>query len=454
MLLEFTVENYRSYRDPARLSLVASSAEELPGNLIPVEGRGLSALKSVVLYGANGSGKSNLLAAMNDLAALVESPTRRPLFERTTCKPFAFVQEKAKGPIRFGASFVLEDVLYEYAVAVQGTEISAERLTAYPENHAQTWFRRRGGEIKLGSKQPSILKAFAKSVPPHQTFLGFAAALEAPKLAGPAKWLTQNLRMRRELGNESSALDSFGLMTTHALEDERFKVWAEGVLRYADVGIVGVETEEVAADEKIGALNIPRVDQADPDRVSMTTNPMDVVGVGVASRVEDVFLQKSGRRRLRPYFLHEDESNEPRRFDFPEESLGTRRLFAMCWPFFEALSGGEVLVIDEFSASLHPLIVRELVRLLHDPRTNPNGAQLIFATHDTNLLSSRLFRRDQVWFTEKDRSGATELYSLHDVKDVRADEAIEKGYLRGRYGAIPFLGEFDFPIPAVAADGE
>lgn len=454
MLLEFTVENYRSYRDRARLSLVASSAEELPENLVPVEGRGLSVVKSAVLYGANGSGKSNLLAAMNDLAALVESPTRRPLFERITCKPFALDDGLTRKSIRFGASFVLEGVLYEYAVAVRDSEIVEEALTAYPENRAQNWFRREGGEARPGPKLPPILKEYAKNVPRHQTFLGFAAALDAPKLAVPAKWLTQNLRTRRELGNASNVIDYFSLMTTQGLEDERFKVWVEGLLRHADVGIVGVGTEEAAADEKIGALGVARVNQPEPDRVSLTTNAMDAVGIAIASRVEDLFLQKTGRPRLRPFFLHENESNEPRRFDLADESQGTRRLFAMCGPFFNALSGGEVLVVDEFSASLHPLIVRELVRLFHDPRTNPHGAQLIFATHDTNLLSSRLFRRDQVWFTEKDRSGATELYSLHDVKDVRPDEAFEKGYLRGRYGAIPFLGEFDFPIPAVAADGE
>ena len=146
-----------------------------------------------------------------------------------------------------------------------------------------------------------------------------------------------------------------------------------------------------------------------------------------------------------PYFVHSGEEGVNSRFAFWEESHGTRRLFDMLVPLCEALIGGEVAVLDELSASLHPSLVREIIRAFHDPELNPKGAQLVFATHDTSLLSGRLFRRDQVWLTEKDPNGATDLYSLHDVKEVRDDEPFEKGYLRGRYGAIPFFGQFDFP---------
>jgi AAA15 family ATPase/GTPase len=114
-------------------------------------------------------------------------------------------------------------------------------------------------------------------------------------------------------------------------------------------------------------------------------------------------------------------------------------------PLYEVLSQGELAIVDEFSPSLHPFLVRELIRVFHDSQLNPKGAQLVFATHDFSLLSGSLFRRDQVWFTEKNESGATDLYSLHDIKGVRDDEPFEKGYLRGRYGAIPFFGQFDFP---------
>lgn len=112
---------------------------------------------------------------------------------------------------------------------------------------------------------------------------------------------------------------------------------------------------------------------------------------------------------------------------------------------YDALHEGQMAVIDELSASMHPSLVRELIRFFHDPNLNARGAQLLFATHESSLLSGTLLRRDQVWFTEKAPSGATDLYSLHDIRGVRADESFEKGYLRGRYGAIPFFSEFDFP---------
>ncbi len=117
----------------------------------------------------------------------------------------------------------------------------------------------------------------------------------------------------------------------------------------------------------------------------------------------------------------------------------------MLVPLYLVLQDGELAVLDELSASLHPSLVREIIRYFHDPKRNPKGAQLVFATHDTSLLSGRLFRRDQVWFTEKNQRGATDLYSLQDIKGVREDEPFEKGYLRGRYGAIPFFGQLDFP---------
>jgi AAA15 family ATPase/GTPase len=126
----------------------------------------------------------------------------------------------------------------------------------------------------------------------------------------------------------------------------------------------------------------------------------------------------------------------------------------MLAPLYEVLEYGEVAVVDEFSASLHPMMTRELVRLFHTPEWNAKGAQLIFATHDASLLSGSLFRRDQVWLTEKNASGSTDLYSLHDIKDVRDDDPFDKGYLRGRYGAIPFLGDFDFPPNSMDNEGD
>ena len=126
--------------------------------------------------------------------------------------------------------------------------------------------------------------------------------------------------------------------------------------------------------------------------------------------------------------------------DLIDESDGMQKLYALAGSWLKALKCGRVLVVDELDARLHPLLTRWLITQFHDPLTNPHGAQLIFATHDASLLDAKLFRRDQIWFTERDRAGATSLYSLWDFKNTpRKEENVRKGYLAGRYGAIPLV---------------
>lgn len=122
------------------------------------------------------------------------------------------------------------------------------------------------------------------------------------------------------------------------------------------------------------------------------------------------------------------------------ESEGTKKLFSLAGPLMDTLKNGRILFIDEFDARLHPLITYEIIRLFNSNKTNPKNAQIIFATHDTNLLSNKLFRRDQIWFAEKDKGGATHLYSLAEYK-VRNDASFENDYIQGKYGAIPFIGD-------------
>ena len=136
-----------------------------------------------------------------------------------------------------------------------------------------------------------------------------------------------------------------------------------------------------------------------------------------------------------------------------QESAGTRKIFNLSGPLWDTLEQGKVLIIDEIEARLHPLLTLELMRLFNSPQTNPNNAQLIFATHDTGLLGPSLLRRDQIWFTEKDRYGATNLYSLAELQ-VRNDAAVDKQYIAGRYGAIPFIGGLRFLFEELVHDAE
>ena len=157
---------------------------------------------------------------------------------------------------------------------------------------------------------------------------------------------------------------------------------------------------------------------------------------------EEIAKDLKGKKLTRLLFMHPSSDNgEDVALDFDEESAGTRKLFALAGPWLDVLDKGFVLFVDELDTSLHPLLVRFLLSLMHNPKMNPSKAQLVFATHDTTVLDQTLLRRDQVWFIEKDKENASRLYPLSDYKP-RKGEALQKGYLYGRYGAFPFPGEF------------
>jgi uncharacterized protein len=427
MLVDFEVENFRSYREAKRLSMVASSAKELPNNLIDTE-PGLKLVRSAVLYGPNASGKSNLLRAMNWVSAFLEFPTNRAWTADIRQLPFALDRISASKPTRFRVRFLVEGVLYDYAISVQPETVEEERLVVYPHGRPQEWFHRRGKDVEFNATylkgQKQSLRGMTPAVAP---LLAVGAAFGHPQLTSPARWLVNNLREGfQSLGFRirAGSLSAAGPVEITALrchEDHSFRSWVNALLRHADLGIRGVEIELLTHRH-----SEPMVTRA-PDGRSITSS------------------QEWNEERPELFLVHGSDEGIPIRFKFEDESRGTRRLFLMLVPLYEILQAGELAVDDELDTSLHPCLVREIIRAFHDPELNPKGAQLVFATHDTSLLSGQLFRRDQIWFTEKDAGGATDLYSLNDIKGVREDESFEKGYLRGRYGAIPFFGSFDFP---------
>lgn len=438
MLISFTVANFRSYFGAKEFSLSASRANELPQNVRELPNLGLSVLPVAVIYGANASGKSNLLRAMTLLSDMLDAPTTRPLLGRyPVFQPFALAGENPNRSTNFDVKFLVDGVLYEYAISFTVKRVVREMLTAYPLGRPQMWFRR--GPLKFEFGQPYLKgpkNSLATVTPPAVPFLATAAAFDHQQLSPPARWLATNLRDRvgafpRRPG---VARQSYYESPTMRLlrENPDFKGWASNFLRFADLGISSVETH---------AFKVGRAKQAGAPFVTQS-----VKGSTMMEFIEEGELHE-------PVFIHTGKEGATARFPLEEESSGTRRLFVLLGPLYEVLSLGQVAVIDELSECLHPSMVNQLIRIFHDPKLNPKCAQLIFATHDTALLSGRHFRRDQVWFTEKNSAGATDLYSLHDVKGVREEEAIEKGYLRGRYGAIPFFGRFDFP-PTLQSSNE
>jgi len=434
MLIDFEVENFRSYREPKLFSMVASSAKELPENLIQLPDLDMALVRTAALYGPNASGKSNLLLAMNCVSDLMEFPLNRGLTRRTYLPKFALDRTSVTAPSKFRVRFLVEGTLFEYSITIRSEIVEEERLIAYPHGRPQEWFHRKGTETTFNSTYLKGQKQALRSVtPPDAPLLAVGAMFRHPQLTPPAQWLAINLGDRSSSSELPSRLGrrrggGTELTTRRCHEDKLFRSWVNVFLRHADVGIQGVEVEltEEKSKRPVGRLG--------PD------------GQVVVSEQEVV------QEHHEPYFIHTGDEITAR-FRLTDESQGTRRLFAMLVPVYEGLLNGHLIVIDELSSSLHPSLVREIIRSFHDQRLNPKNAQLVFATHDTSLLSGSLFRRDQVWFTEKNAVGATDLYSLHDVRGVRENDSFENGYIRGRYGAIPFFGKFDFPpVPEEASE--
>jgi uncharacterized protein len=425
MLVDFEVENFRSYRETKRFSLVASSAKELPQNLIDT-GLGLNLVRTAAIYGPNASGKSNLLAAMNWVSEILDSPMNRSLTAEILVSPFGLDRISATNPSRFRVNFVVEGVLYEYSIAVRSKMVDEERLVAHPHGRPQEWFHRRGKEVDFNSTYLKGQKQSLRGMTPDNTpLLAVAAAFGHRQLLPPARWLARNLCDRFDTLESPKRGPGIGQPWEKTArlchQDRSFHEWVNAFLRHADLGIQEVQIEVIEQKTRR-----PVSDHS--------TDGMRIITLG-----------EFPEERHEPVFVHSGDDGVTARFSLSNESDGTRRLFAMLAPLYELLRDGGLAAVDELSASLHPSLVRELVRVFHDPQLNPKGSQLVFATHDTSLLSRKLFRRDQIWFTEKNHGGATDLYSLHDVKGVLADEPFEKGYTRGRYGAIPFFGQLDFP---------
>jgi hypothetical protein len=416
MLIEFKVKNFRSFRDEAVLSMVASADKSLPENTIAVpEFGGRSLLRSAVVYGANASGKSNLIAAAWFVGEFVKKSMERGLNSPIEVTPFLLTAEPVTAPVEFELTFIdSQNVRYQYGFHVTTRQVVREWLVAYPKSLPQTWFEREHlegtkPEWYFGRNLKGKNSQVAELTRPDVLFLSNAAKLNHRQLGGVFEWFQKSLRVM-SVDELSPSLHTYSAV--RAKDDEQLQERIRSLLAVADFGISNFDIREKTYTEK------------------------DLPGE-MPSELRKFLLNK---KRLEVYMLHPIGTEKDVALPLEEESKGTQHFFALSAPLVEVLENGWTLFVDELDASLHPLLVRYLVELFHNPQINPKGAQLIFNTHDTTLMDGSLFRRDQIWFVEKDRQGCSHLYPLLDYSP-RKDEALAKGYLLGRYGAIPFLSE-------------
>ena len=426
MLIEFQVENYLSYRDSKTLSMLASGqvSEHYETNVISIERTPL--LKSAVIYGANASGKSNLLDAMAYMRwFVINSSKEGQADEPIDVSPFKLDTATENEPSRFEMTFFMNGIRYRYGYQADRKSVVAEWLFEAKKEKEKPLFLREGDGIDV---RPSFSEGagLESKTRDNALFLSVVANFNGELAGNIIKWFS-NLRMAHGLHEMQ-----YANVSSKMIQDVDQKENLVELIRKADLGIEDIIATEEEFD--ISGLEKALTEEAFNEFTqNLPKNRVSLASVhtkytdGIPSGITSMKLDE-------------------------EESEGTQKFFKLAGPILESLDQGSILVVDELEAKLHPLLTRMIVRLFHSSVSNPNGAQLIFATHDTNLLEHGEFRRDQIWFAEKDRQQATDLYSLAEIKiahedgadrKVRKDARYGKDYFKGKYGAIPYLGDFE-----------
>lgn len=420
MLIRFEVSNFRSILDPVELSMVAVDQDRAEARPIPNLGESLLPLAAI--YGPNASGKTNVVAALAWLRAAVRDSLRF-WDDEIPIEPFAFADGPGR-PSEFTIESVISGVRFEYVVELDRQAVRYEGLFHYPEKKRRRIFEREGAEFKLqrglgnlsGTRDLLTARTLGLSIArrfDEPLVSDFARDLLAAQTLGPRLlsrrpgFAYRGILTRRWFetpsDHDQSTLTGMEDPARHTQAD---RTRALALLRMADLGI-----DDVVFDEQ---------------EVAYTAGPDST--------------QTRMQRRMR--LLHRT-GDERIPLDFDTESEGTRTWYQLIGPVLTVLKTGSLLLFDELDASLHPALSMQLIRLFHDPTTNPLGAQLIFTSHDTSLLNH--LNRDEVWLTEKAEAGATRLGALAEFagKRVRKSQNLEKAYLHGRFGALPDVDRTD-----------
>jgi AAA15 family ATPase/GTPase len=414
MLVEFRIKNFRSLRDEQVFSLVASTDKTLLDTHALDTGMKAAPhlLKSAVVYGANASGKSNLIKALQFMRGVVlESAALQPGQTFDRLHPFRLDATSGSLPTEFEVTFMVDGVRYQYGFAMNTQRIVSEQLLVFKAFKPQRWFERRfdaesGKDVyEFGSGLKGAKNLWEGATRPNALFLSTAVQLNSESLRPVFDWFANRL----VIINEQSPLSAH--VSLQMLKQEAQRKAICEFLSAADISIADIEVATKQA-------------MVHSVRIDMTTG----------KREEEV-----GEQAVDEVKFHHVTEHGKAVFDLMDESSGTRNLLFLTGPILDILHKDLTLVVDELDTSLHTLLVQALVRLFHRPEVNTGGAQLVFTTHDTSLLDAYgLFRRDQVWFFEKRPDQSSSLYPLLDFSP-RKNEALERGYLQGRYGALPFL---------------
>lgn len=411
MLIEFTVGNYLSFKEKKTLSLEAANITEYPDNVIHIAGTEL--LKSVAVYGANSSGKSNLLKAIEKMVEVVKTSSKKNSTDKIGIVPFLLNSDTPNQPSLFEILFFIDSILYRYGFEVTDTEVKSEWLFSKKENEEEFYlFIREGMTIELSDAFQEG-KGLEQRKNSNMLFLATVDQFGG-RISNTIITFFNSMKVVSGLQHATGRLSTYlGLNSNNKTKNDILQL-----LKSFDLGFDDLHF-----------------------------NPLDKNNIDISMDTIHPIYDDNGKIIGKTNFDSDT-----------LESAGTNKILDFIGEIYLSLSKEtRVLTIDELDAKLHPILTNRIIKLFNSPDYNKKNSQLIFATHDTNLLSKGDLRRDQIYFAEKDRFESTDLYSLVEYKmdegvKVRKDRSFEKDYLQGRYGAIPFLGDISHLFNSIYND--
>ena len=440
MLLRFGVANHRSIRDYQELLLTASKRVERDGLTMPLHVLGESAVPVTALYGANASGKSNILQAMAEMQRLVvQSHKGADSTDPIQRHPFALDDESSTAPTQLDCTFTLgataaseaSDDIYEYGFEYTDTEVSREWLHRTVRRERQSThrlFERETSEgdvlLSFGPQLRGENQTIARLTRANSLFLSAAAQNNHSQLKPIQEWFA------RQWHCVSEAVPMTAEVAANALYDYRHLEQLQELLRQADTGIGGLSVDEMDVDRQTEKLA-----QTFRGLLAEVSEEMP------SGQVAGLFQQLAASFEMKRLTFEHPSSAGSRALPYTSESRGTQMLLSLLVPALEALAEGSLLIVDELDSSLHPKLAQAFLSLFDAAESNPANGQLVFSTHDVALLGSGLLARDQIWITEKNREGVTTFTPLTDYR-IRSRVDVEMAYRNGRFGGTPNVQNF------------
>lgn len=419
MLLSFTVGNFRSFKESKTFSMKAASIQEHKDFVR--ESNNTKLLPVAAVYGANSSGKSNLLSALKTMKTVLLSSVKTNPTEKLKTDTFKLDEEYTQKPTLFDVVFSTNGTTYRYGFEYTETSITGEWLYTVNNDREKNLFIRNSEGIGVTKDFPEG-KDKEEATAENRLFLSLVAQLNGKTSLAVMKWF-EDLRIISGVYDSSFKDYSF----KYLFADNPQSQLAQTFVNSMDLGFTSLRKDESKEKEY---------------DLSNTNNK------NILDRVFEKYMLNWPALKIQTghkVFLKDGSFTEAFFPNDEMESEGTKKIINMSGPIVDSIINGGIIVVDEFDAKLHPLLTKKIIDIFNSPETNPYNAQLIFATHDTNLLSNKIFRRDQIWFAEKNREDeSTDIYPLSEIKEqngdkIRNDRIYEKDYINGKYGAIPYL---------------